>query len=200
MLNFLRQHWFDLGAGLALASLLYLYDHPDLSDLSFLLWLNLIGLFAHQYEEYRFPGTFPRMLNRVMYRSAQPDRFPLNPQTALLINVGLGWTLYASAAFLADRALWLGIAAVLVSAGNWLAHTLLFNWRGRTFYNAGMLTAWVFFLPIAGFFCWYIIHFDRGSPMDYVAGTGLGLLVSGLTVKLIGWLADPQTPYAFRGR
>src|SRR5438477_6664949 len=106
---------------------LYLWkDHCPITVSEMLLWLSLISLFLHQFEEYRWPGYFPGMINTVMFRSSQPDRFPLNTQTSLLINVALGWSVYFFAAIFAKEAVWLGIAAILISVGNIIAHTSFF--------------------------------------------------------------------------
>jgi hypothetical protein len=41
----------------------------------------------------------------------------------MLVNVGVGWVSYLLAGVFAERALWLGIAAIFVSFGNLVAHT-----------------------------------------------------------------------------
>ena len=67
-MNFLRRHWFDLG--LALAAVVgagILVSHP--TGLALLLWLSLITLFLHQFEEYRYPGYFPGMINSFLFPS-----------------------------------------------------------------------------------------------------------------------------------
>jgi len=64
-MNFLRLHWFDLGLAPATAAGAFmLLTHP--TGLALLLWLSLITLFLHQFEEYRYPGYFPGMMNSVM--------------------------------------------------------------------------------------------------------------------------------------
>ncbi len=154
-MNILRQHWSEIGLVLAIMVAGYLaFSH--LSILSFLLWVSLISLFIHQFEEYRYPGYFPGMLNKVMFSNNVPDRSPLNPNTALLVNLIVGWLFYFLAAILGEKALWLGIATILVSAGNFFAHTFLFNIKGKTFYNPGMLTADLLFLPIVVYFFFFI--------------------------------------------
>src|SRR5262245_3552537 len=133
-MRFLRQHWFDIGAALALAVGIYLLFTP-MSPLSLTLWLNLIALFLHQFEEYRYPGYFPGMMNVVLFASRQPDRYPLNANTALIVNVFVGWLVYVLAAVFGANIVWLGIAVMLVSAGNVVAHTFLFNIKGKSLYN-----------------------------------------------------------------
>src|SRR5436305_2403785 len=125
-MHFLRRHWFDLG--LALAAVVgagILVTHP--TGLALLLWLSLITLFLHQCEEYRYPGYFPGMINSILFSSRQPDRYPLNAQSSLIVNVLVGWLVYFLAAVFSETLVWLGIATILVSVGNVLAHPFLFN-------------------------------------------------------------------------
>jgi len=196
-MKFLFRHWPDLSAGLALCCLLYLYDNMALSDVSYLLLLNFTGLLAQQYEQYKFPGLFPRRLNELAYQSAQPERYPLNPMSAFLLNVLLGWGLYGSAAFFGDGRLWLGIAAVVVSVGNWVGYVWLFTLRGRRIYAPGMVAGWLFLLPAAGYFVWYIVTYRVATLVDYGLGLSLGVAVLLLGRWLIRWLADPGTRYVF---
>ncbi len=102
-MNFLRQHWFDLGIAFAFSAGIFLVFHP-LSPISFLLWISLISLFLHQFEEYRYPGYFPGMMNKVMFASQQPDRYPLNTNTALIVNLLVGWLFYLLAAVFGEKA------------------------------------------------------------------------------------------------
>jgi hypothetical protein len=114
--------------------------------------VSLVTLFFHQLEEYRIAGTFPGMINHVMFHSEMPDRYPLNSNTALIVNVVIGWLFYFLAALLGEKAIWLGLAIILVSLGNFIAHTFPFNIKGKTLYNAGMITSWIFFVPCIYFF------------------------------------------------
>ena len=47
---------------------------------------NLMALMAHQFEEYVHPGYFPDQFNRGLFNSDSPRNYPLNPQTATVIN------------------------------------------------------------------------------------------------------------------
>jgi len=199
-MNFMRQHWFDVGLVLALGvSIALLFT--TLSLVSLLLWLSLIALFLHQFEEYRFPGYFPGMVNLALFASKQPDRYPLNTNTALIVNVVVGWLFYVLAAVLNERALWLGMATMLVSVGNVIAHTFLFNLKGKTVYNPGMITADVLFLPIAVSFFRLVFQANSATSLDWVVGVGLGIALNYIgIVKLIDWLKDEQTAYIFPQR
>jgi hypothetical protein len=96
-MDFLRKHWFDIGIVLALVVAgNVLATRPR--GLSLLLWLSLFSLFLHQFEEFRYPGYFLGMLNAVVFSSKQPDRYPLNTSSSLVVNVFIGWTFYFRAA------------------------------------------------------------------------------------------------------
>ena len=199
-MNFLRQHWFDFGIGLAMIAGIFLIFTP-LGPISVLLWINLIALFLHQFEEYRFPGYFPGMMNKVMYSSPQPDRYPLNTNTALIVNLGVGWLLYFLAAVFGEKTIWLGMAAILVSAGNFIAHTLLFNFKGKSRYNPGMLTADILFLPIVVFFFVLVIQGNLARPLDWVLGFALGIALNYLGIlKMIDLLKNEKTKFIFPKR
>src|SRR5436305_14261392 len=126
-MNVLRKHWYDVGrflSAVVFVSVIISWNH--LAHYQRLMRLSLVALFLHPSEEYRMAGTFPGMLNAVVYHSKKPDRYPLNTNTALLVNVVLGWTAYFLAAAFAEKAIWLGMATMVVSIGNVVAHTVVF--------------------------------------------------------------------------
>jgi len=96
---------------------------------------------------------------------------------------------------------WLGIATILISVGNFMAHTFLFNYKGKTFYNPGMLTGLILFLPISLCFFTYVVQQDLASPTDWVLGIILGITLNYIGIlKLIDWLKDENTSYTFPKR
>jgi hypothetical protein len=199
-MNFMRLHWFDVGFALAVITggLLLLLK---LNPLPLLLWVSLISLFLHQFEEYRYPGYFPGMMNTVMFSSKQPDRYPLNTNIAFIINVFVGWLSYFLAAVFGERVLWLGIATILVSIGNFIAHTFLFNIKGKTLYNPGLFTAIFLFLPISAYFGYLLIKGNLAAPIDWIIGIILGIALNVIGIlKLIDWLKDENTKYIFPER
>ena len=199
-MHFLRLHWFDLGLVLAaVVGASVLVTHP--TGLTLLLWLSLITLFLHQCEEYRYPGYFPGMLNSALFSSQQPDRYPLNTQAALIVNVVMGWLFYFLAAVFSEKVLWLGIATIIVSVGNILGHTFLFNIKGKTWYNPGLLTALVLFLPLSFFFFSLVIQNHTASLLNWILGIVLGIALNYIGIlKLIDWMKDESTPYIFPTR
>ena len=202
MTKFLSKQWYDIGGFLSLITLFFLFfNRHSLTDYQLIVWLSLTTLFLHQLEEYRIVGTFPGMVNTVMYNSKNPDRFPLNAKTALYINVYVGWSFYMAAAVLAENAIWLGLATILVSIGNTLGHTFLFNIKGRTFYNAGLATCWLCFVPITYFFLKICIQQNLFSIFDFLVGLPLGIALNYFGIlKLIDWMSDQNTEFVFPKR
>lgn len=201
-MKYLRKHWYDLGGFLALVTLAILgIFHSQLTNYRLLMWMSLVSLFFHQLEEYRIVGTFPGMVNKVLFNSTQPDRYPLNTNTAFVINVLLGWVTYFLAAVAGEKLIWLGIATILVSLGNVLAHTVVFNIKGKTIYNAGMATSLLCFVPCIFFFFKIIYDGNLITVTDYLIGIPLGVAfnIFGI-VKLITWLSDRNTAYIFDNR
>jgi hypothetical protein len=201
-MNTLRKHWYDLGSILSVIVLVYVFANAgSLTAYELLMWLSLVSLFFHQLEEYRIVGTFPGMMNKVMFHSDLPDRYPLNTNTALIVNVIVGWLFYFLAAFFCEKAIWLGLASMLVSAGNFIAHTFLFNIKGKTFYNAGMITSWIFLAPCVYYFFHTVYANNLITTADYLVGIPLGIALNVIGIlKLIDWLKDRNTKYIFGQR
>ncbi|MDO8526992.1 MAG: HXXEE domain-containing protein [Deltaproteobacteria bacterium] len=198
-MHFLRNHWQDIGLGLAIvtAGLLAAF-HGSLTHLQLLLWISFITLLLHEFEEYRWPGGFPQFLNGSIFGSDKPNRYPLNTESALVINMFLGWPVYILAALLAEKAVWLGMAAIVVSLSNILAHTMIFNIKAKRFHNPGMITALLLFLPVSIAFFRLIHTHALARPVDYLWGMGLGIfLVAVGILKTLDWMKDKNTSNSF---
>lgn len=201
-MSFLRKHWFDIGFIVAVVfAVLISFSKIDYNELLFLIWFNFIALLLHQFEEYRFPGYFPGMLNSVLFKSRHPDRYPLNTNSALVINVYLGWTVYILAALFYDKFILLAFITMLTSFGNFIAHIFILNIKAKTFYNPGQLTAVILFLPISYLFIYFCIQYNILTVSDYIVGTSLGIIINvfGL-IKLIDLMKNEDTKYIFEDR
>lgn len=200
MIRFIERHWYDIGLFLIVSILFFLFlNFVNISHLRIILLISFISLLLHQLEEYRFPGGFPQMLNKVMFHSNTPDKFPLNTKTAFVINVYLGWSIYFLAIFFVDKALWIAIISLMISLGNSIAHIFLFNIKGKTFYNPGMITCLLLFVPIIIYFLFYIHHNNIVNISDYVIGVPLGILFNYFGIfKLIDLFKDKNTKHVFR--
>lgn len=199
-MRFLRNHWFHIGFVVAvLFSLYLLFGAHQFSSFRILLSVSFIGLLLHQFEEYVLPGNFPRMVNTVMFHSKHPRNYPLNTNTAFLINVVLGWLVYILAIIFAEHAVWLAVASIMISLGNVIAHTFLFNIKGKTIYNPGMVTALGIFLPITIIFFQFVIHAGLLSVSNFVIGLVVGIVLNYFGIlRMITLLAKKNSPYSFK--
>jgi hypothetical protein len=111
--------------------------------------------------------------------------------------VVVGWLFYFLAAVFAEKAIWLGLATIVVSIGNTVAHTTVFNIKGKTLYNAGLITSWLLFVPCAYFF-FKVVNL---TLTDYLIGIPLGIALNVIgIIKLIDWMADRNTTFVFEQR
>lgn len=201
-MKFLRKHWFDTGFIFGLGIVIFLFlGFDQINILNFILWFNFASLFFHQFEEYRYPGYFPGLINRKLFNSHLPDRYPLNTNSALTVNVFLGWFAYLIAALIGEKFIWLAIGVTLISAGNFFAHTILFNVKAKKIYNPGMATSVILFLPGVFFLFYHIIKDNLASSSDYIIGGVLGIILNYFgIIKIIEWMKDENTKYIFPSR
>src|SRR5438046_2758681 len=94
-MRFFRRHWYDVGLVVALlASITLVVLWRDMDVLQRLLLLNFIAILIHQYEEYGWPGGEPGIINIAIQPSPTPDRYPLNQNSAMVINVLAAYLFY----------------------------------------------------------------------------------------------------------
>ena len=198
-MSFLRNHWPDIGIVLAfLIGGWLIFFSSGLSGFQILLWISFISLLLHEFEEYRFPGTFPCRFNRVFFKSQKPDRYPLNTDTSLWVNVFFGWTVYLLAAILAEKAMWICIISIMVSVGNIIIHVFVFNIKGKTLYNPGMATSLLLFLPISLYFFLSIYIYNLTSVRELLVWVPLGFVIAvALTLGTVQVMKNKHTRYVF---
>jgi hypothetical protein len=198
-MNFYRRHWYDIGGLLAIFIILYLIIFWDqIEILQRLLILNFVALLIHQFEEYRFPGGEPAIMNVVLRNSPIPDRFPLNQNSAMITNVFLGYPLYLIPVFF-PHVIWLGLIPVLFGFVQLMIHGILTPFKIRYPYNPGLGAVIFMHIPI-GFYYIYMVY-TKGlvvcsdwifAIIGLIAVTVLGLY--GVTYVL---LPNKNSKYAF---
>lgn len=200
-MNWFRSHWFDLGAALAVLMFpIIILRYQEINTPEFLMYTQFVVLLLHQFEEFRCPGYFPGMLNRYIFKSNIPDRFPLNAQSAMVINVLGGWSLYFIAAWLNMESLLLCLITVTISLLNALAHVFFLNIKSKSFYNPGILTSIFGFIPISGYFFYWTSGQKLLNLETYLAGIGIGLVLSIGIPFVILRLANKNSNYKFEPR
>lgn len=147
-MKFLINNWYRLGAVLGLILVTFLAFHLiTLSAVQILLIWNLIALFAHQFEEYQFPGGAPIIINKVVYdETTLADHYPGNGLSIMLVNT-IAWVIYLVAILLPNY-YWLGLGVIFFSLFQILGHCIQMPLKLRAWYNPGMVTTVGLFLPL----------------------------------------------------
>ena len=148
LLDRYRVNWPRVGAllGMGLAGATALAS-ARLTKPQALSALNLAALTAHQYEEYEDPGYFPGQFNGGVLHSKEPDRYPLNTNTALIVNVPLAYTFYALPITFPEHRV-LGIAPVLFGFLQAVGHGTIFPRLAGDRYSPGFLASLLLHVPI----------------------------------------------------
>lgn len=115
-------------------------------------WLSFIAILLHQFEEYRWPGYFAGLFNKVLFQSKTPERYPLNQQSAMIINLIIAYVFYLPPVFF-PSVVWLGLAPILMGFFQIIWHGIFANIKAKSIYNPGLFSAIFLHLPIG---IWYI--------------------------------------------
>jgi hypothetical protein len=159
--------------------------------------LNFAALLVHQFEEYVEPGWFPGQFNVGLFKSDSPRNYPLNPNTATLINVAIGYPFYI-APILFPRTKWLGIPPVLFGMAQAVGHGVIFPKIAGDRYSPGFLASILLHVPLG---IAYMRALQEEGPIprkDLVRGVALGVVFAASGVgapNLI--LKDRNSPFAF---
>ncbi|NEW06779.1 HXXEE domain-containing protein [Paenibacillus sp. SYP-B3998] len=197
-MNFLRKHWQDLGVVVGLLVCIYvMMNRTILSELTMILWLNFVAILIHQFEEYRWPGTFAGMFNVVLFKSETPDRYPLNKQSAMIINVIIAYVFYLLPV-LFPSIVWLGLAPILMGFFQVIWHGIFANIKAKSVYNPGLFAAIFLHVPIGIWYINNIVDHHLSTTADWILGaTYFIVAVYILIVKGNLWLRNKNSPYSF---
>jgi hypothetical protein len=190
-----RAHWPRVGAVIAmLVGAATAMASSRLTKPQILSAANLVALMAHQYEEYVNPGYFPGQFNRGLFKSDSPRNYPLNAQTAMIINTGLAYPFYLAPVLFPKRR-WLGLAPVLVGWSQVVLHGIVIPRKAGAKYGPGIITALLLHLPIGVAYV-HAVGPIRGQDwarglIGAVGGAVLGVAVPNIVMR------DRSSPYAF---
>ncbi len=197
-MHFYRKYWPDVGISLALgiSIAMMVFQKKRSRAPMFSAW-NLVALLLHQFEEYRVPGYFPGQFNGGVMKSETPDHYPLNTQSAMLINTALAYPRY-SLPVLFPKKVWLGLAPVFIGFGQVLVHGIVFPLRAKACYGPGFVTALCLHLPIG---IAYIRQIRCEQPVkrtDWMKGviSFIGFAVGGIAAPMY-LLRDKESTYRF---
>lgn len=171
MMNFFRKHWYDIGAVVAVGVCLYLFvSWGEVSKIQVFLLLSFVAILLHQFEEYRWPGYFAGLFNVVIFKSDMPDRYPLNTQSAMIVNILIAYLFYLLPIFF-QNVIWLGMAPVFMGFFQFIWHGVFANRKAKTIYNPGLGAVVLLHIPVGGAYMNYIISNDLVTVLDWILGT-----------------------------
>ena len=191
-----RNYWFRFGGGLLILIVLGLVlSQPQLTKIQWLLILNFMALLAHQVEEYQFPGGAPMVINRVIYDERElTNRYPGNMQSIMIVNTS-AWVVYLLSILL-PNVYWLGLGVILFSLFQILGHVVQMNLKLHTWYNPGMATTILLFLPIGVAYIDAVTVHGLITSWNWVVALLILIACILLTIVLpVQALKNKQTPY-----
>lgn len=196
-----RDNWFNVGAVLAMviAGVLAL-SHRRISRPRLFSALNLAALMVHQFEEYGFPGYFPGLLNAGVFKSDKPDRYPLNTNSALIVNAVAGYPFYLLPVLFPKRRS-LGLAPVLFGFGQAVFHGIVPPLRAKAHYGPGFLTAFFLHVPIGIEYIRAVGCERRLEDGEWARAAACTVAFAALGIGAPLWLLrDEESPYRFTER
>jgi hypothetical protein len=198
-MHFIRKHWYNVGALVALCTFAYIVTVWHNGNIvRNVLLLNFVALLIHQFEEYGWPGGEPAIMNMVLRSSERPDRFPLNQNSAMVINVLAAYGFYLLPAFF-PTIMWLGIAPTFFGFGQFIVHGIVTNKKLRTFYNPGLAAVVFLHFPIGIYYLNYISSHHLVTVRDWVIGVVYmaAFMYIAIVKMTYDWLAHPNSRFAF---
>ena len=172
----------------------------ELSVLQRLSLANLGVIFLHFFEEFGFPGGFPKLANAVLYPSpdAPADRYPLN-QNSVMIGTWTFAILFYIPPIFFPNLIWLGLMPILFGAiGQSISHLVVNNIAMRTWLNGGLATTVLGHIPIAYLYISYVQQHGLATVWDYVIAVVYAVAAYALFFRrLILALSDKDSPYPF---
>ena len=154
-MKWLYENWMKATPFLAFYTfvLVFLYV-KDVNYPLYLIWLQGIIYWVHEFEEYILPGGFLAFFNRHMMRSNQ-DEYPLTKIGSFWINIPLVYVAMPFSALLAHFfGLEWGLWTAYFSFLNAFAHAIMFFIFGRK-YNPGLIISIFLNIPFAIYMVWY---------------------------------------------
>lgn len=194
-MKMLIHYWYRFGAVIGIILLLSVFCGAFNYPIQRLLAINLICLFAHQVEEYQLPGGAPVIINRVVYNeTTRANHYPGNSLSIMIVNTS-AWIIYALSIYL-YHVTWLGLGVILFSLFQILGHCLEMPLKLRAWYNPGMLTTLLLFLPVGIIFIHQLASDQLLTSRIWMEAVAVLIACILITIVLpVQSLKDEQTKY-----
>jgi hypothetical protein len=197
-MNFLRKYWQDIGGIVALVVSAALFiNQQNMQEIRIILWLSFVAILVHQFEEYRWPGYFPGIFNIVIFKSGIPDRYPLNSQSAMVINLLIAYVFYLIPVFFTDQ-IWLGLAPIFMGFFQLVWHGIFANRKAKTMYNPGLFAVLFLHIPVGYWYIDYILSHGLVTASDWILGIAYFIAATYiLIIKGNMWMKSDKSKFNF---
>ena len=175
-MKWLIDNWMKATPFLAFYSfiLVFLYVR-DVNYPLYLIWLQGIIYWVHEFEEYIFPSGFLEFFNRNMMKSDRGD-YPLTKTGSFWINIPLVYIAMPFSALLAHFfGLEWGLWTAYFSFLNAFAPVVMFFKFGRK-YNPGLVVSILLNIPVGTYMVWYFLSHNLVSTQANVISIIVGIL------------------------
>ena len=183
-LNWLYRNWYYSTIFLAIFVLIFSMAYILDEDMAlFLIWMQTVVYFVHQFEEYVLPGGFVEFFNREMLGSTSAD-FPLDSKASFWINIPIIFVAFPISALLS------GIVGFTI--GLWTAYFSLINALShvgmslKVGYNPGLIVSTFLNIPVSLFTIYYFISNGISSITSNLTSFLIALLVQ-ITLMIYGF-------------
>jgi hypothetical protein len=200
-MNFMRKYWYYIGSGLfAALAVILIVTWNQTSVPQRILLISFMALLVHQFEEYAWPGGFPAVMNTAWMpkETGKADRYPLNKQTALFVNVMFAYPYYV-VPILFPELIWMGLGQVMFGMAQIVIHGIVINRKMRSIYNPGLFAVVFLHVPIGAYYIWYVTA--NGLVRGWMWPLSIAWIVAGAAVgvalPVTSWFADKNSPNPF---
>ncbi len=198
-MGYYQRNWYNVGLAIFIALAFIIGIWGELIDpLQRILTLSFMALLVHQFEEYGAPGGFPAIMNIAwMGEKEVPDHYPLNRNSAFIVNIIVAYPMYILAIIFPEL-IWYGIATMLFGMAQFLIHGIYINVKMKSFYDPGLGAVVFLHIPIGIYYFWYIIVNGLVEPWHWIAGIICLPILAAVGVALpVRLLQDKESPDSF---
>ena len=188
--------WAKTGMRTAILISIYVFllSGYNWSSIEALVWIHVVLLLVHQYEEYVYPGGFKEYFNQHIVNNIPVMSTPLNDKGIFIVNVVLAWTAYFASAIYGNRLPLLIIGLLGVTILNGVLHTIVFIIKRE--YNPGLFSGMFLFIPFGVYFLLKMVSMAPGSLLPALLVFVIGASLIPITIWVTG---RHQPPTASKG-
>ncbi|MBP2654583.1 MAG: Protein of unknown function with motif [Firmicutes bacterium] len=198
-MNSLRKYWQDIGGIIGgVVCICLFFSQQYIQEIQVILWLSFVAILFHQFEEYRWPGYFPGVFNIGIFKSANPNKYPLNSHSAMVINILIAYVFYLLPIFFVDQ-IWIGLAPIFMGFFQLIWHGLFANFKIKSIYNPGLFAVVFLHIPIGVWYIKYIMEHNLVTAYDWILGIAyFAVATYVLIVKGNMWMKNEKSIYSFK--